>query len=211
MAKSTNPKNTELESDVLKAAGTGTPPPVDQQAIKDQAQTIGDQANKAQDTAPQTIPGIPGNMQGQLAEGVQMPGSNLPPVAKDLPADSTTAEAAGFLIAGKDPEYLEFLEWKKNKAEADKAAADLQAKFPPTEKTTPFEDPDAEIKRINAQKQHEERVKVYGEGYVVAQRQGVVQVFTKTTWNLLGGRKNTDGYTEVVAAPPEVANLKKPQ
>jgi hypothetical protein len=46
---------------------------------------------------------------------------------------------------------------------------------------------------------------------VVAQRQGVVQVFTKTTWNLLGGRKNTDGYTEVVAAPPEVANLKKPQ
>jgi hypothetical protein len=202
MAKETNPKNAALESDVLKAAGNAAPP-VNQQGIKDQAQAIGDQANQA---GAQTIPGITETMAGEPAPGIQLPGSNLPPVT------NAAMEGAVPLTFGNpapgnqpDPEYVEFLEWKKKKADADQAAANQ------ANKTTPFENPDREIKRLNTEKLHEERVKMYGDGYVVARRLNVEQVFTRTAWNLLGGRNNQEGYREVVAAPPEVAHLNKAQ
>lgn len=219
--KQTNPKNTELESDVLKAAGNAAPP-VNQQAIKDQAQAIGDQANKAE-----TIQGKTETMQGEPGPGIQLPGTegNAAPVS--------TTHTAGAV----DPLYTEFLAWKKQQEDnaqalntapagtVTKQPSDYDAKRQAAEEaarkayndvmdapqTTPHPDPDGEIKSLNANKVHEERVRLYGEGYVVAQRKGVTQVFTRTTWNLLGGRNNSDGYTEVVATPPEIANLKKHQ
>jgi hypothetical protein len=120
MAKETNPKNTALESDVLKAAGNTAPP------------TAEEAARKAYNDV----------MDGQAQTGAAV-------------VDQSKGTEAGTL--------------------------------------------------------HEQRVKAYGEGYVVANRKGVEQVFTRQTWKLLGGRGNQDGYTEVVATPPEIANLKKTQ
>lgn len=223
MAKETLPKNTALESDVLKAAGTGTPPPVNQQAIKDQAQAIGDQANKAAET----VQGKAETMQGEPGQGVQLPSGNIPPV--------TSTQTAGAVVDPK--EYAAFTAWKQQQeanvqalnpspaGTVTKQPSDYEAKRQAAEEaarkayndvmdapqTTPHPDPDGEIKSLNADKLHEERVKLYGEGYVVAQRKGVTQVFTRTTWKLLGGRNNSDGYTEVVATPPEIANFKKNQ
>jgi hypothetical protein len=228
MAKTTNPKDAALESDVLIAAGSA-PAPVNQQDVKDKAQEIGDQANKA---SGETVEGIPANMTGQPAQGTQLPGSGLPPVASTRAAGTPPSFGNPAPGNAADPEYLEFLEWKKKKWVADQLEGDrLSAEYQEQERkekaateaakraydevmksqTTPHPDPDGEIKSLNANKLHEDRVKMYGEGYVVAQRQGVTQVFTRQTWKLLGGRNNSDGYTEVVATPPEIANLKKNQ
>lgn len=219
--KSTNPKNTELENEILKAAGTGTPPPLDQQGIKDQAAAISDQANK---TAGETIPGKTETMQGQPGEAVQMAGSNLPPVA------STQTLA-------NDPQYAEFLAWKVKQAAGGGLPATNQPGQPlaATPQLSDFEkrkqeaeaaalkvyhdilngtggQPTAQATNTNtADVLHAERLRVYGPGYVVARRAGIEQVFTQQTWKLLGGRNNKDGYTEVVATPPEVQNLKKAQ
>lgn len=216
MAKETNPKNTALESDILKAAGNAAPP-VNQQAIKDQAQAIGDQANQ--------VPGKTETMAGEPAPGVQLPGSDLPPV--------TSTQAAGAV----DPEYAEFLAWKKKKEDSQQALAQTPADLPGQPVVDEYEakrrtaeeaarkayndvmDGQAQTgtavvdqsKGTEAGTLHEQRVKAYGEGYVVANRKGVEQVFTRQTWKLLGGRGNQDGYTEVVATPPEIANLKKAQ
>jgi hypothetical protein len=169
-----NPKNAELEAEVLKAGGVA---PVDQQDVKDQAQEI---AGKAE------------TMQGQPGEGIQMPGSGIPPAA------THTAVGPLPVNATADPEYLQFLEWKKQQAGKVEAQQFATAGNFVANKPTP-----AAL--------HAERLRVYGEGYVVANRQGVEQVFTRQTWKLLGGRNNTDGYREVVSTPPEVTNLNKAQ
>lgn len=214
MAKETNPKNTALENDVLKAAGNAAPP-INQQAIKDQAQAIGDQANQGKT---ETIAHEP-------APGVQLPGSDLPPV--------TSAQTAGAI----DPQYAEFLAWKKQQADNQHALAQAFADLPGQPVVDEYEEKrrtaeEAARKAYNdvmdgqaqtsaavvdqskgpeAGTLHEQRIKAYGEGYVVANRKGVEQVFTRQAWKLLGGRGNQDGYTEVVATPPEIANLKKAQ
>lgn len=221
--KSTNPKNADLEAEVLKAAGNA-PAPVDQQAVKEQAQEI---AGKAE------------TMQGQPGEGIQMPGSNLPPVASNTAAAGAVPGNFGNPAPGAtaDPEYLEFLEWKKQQAAKSEglaqASADLGAqplpKAPEVTQAVMQQAEEAAMKAyhevINKQTAasapvtdqssaatlHKERLRVYGEGYVVANRQGVEQVFTRQTWKLLGGRNNKDGYKEVVNTPPEVANLQKAQ
>lgn len=221
MAKTTNPKDAALESDVLKAAGNA-PAPVNQQDVKDQAQAIADQANKA---GAETVQGIPANMTGQPAQGTQLQGSGLPPVA--------STQAAGAV----DPEYAEFLAWKKKKEDSQQALAQASADLPGQPVVDEYEakrrtaeeaarkayndvmDGQAQAgdavvdqsENTDATALHKERLRLYGDGYVVARRQGVEQVFTRQTWKLLGGRNNKDGYTEVVATPPEIANLKKAQ
>jgi hypothetical protein len=213
MAKETNPKNTALESDVLKAAGNAAGP-VNQQAIKDQA--TADQG--------QAIPGKTETMAGDPGPEVQLPGSDLPPVV--------STQAAGAV----DPQYAEFLAWKKQQADSQHALAQASADLE-TKQATDYDarkqaaeeaarkayndimdsqaQPGAAIvdqsKNADATSLHEQRLKMYGEGYVVARRLNVEQVFTRTAWNLLGGRSNKEGYREVVSAPPEVANMSKAQ
>lgn len=209
MAKETPPKNTALESDILKAAGTAGPA-LDQQQIKDQAQAITNEANKAQD-----IPGKTETMQGEPGQGVQLLGSNMPPVA------TSTAGIPGEV----DPDYLEYLEFKKKKWVAEQMAADRKSTEYQEQQKREAEAEEAARKayeavmkgqadkgmlvETDATKVHNERLRLYGQGYVIAKRLGVEQIFTRQTWQLLGGRNNQDGYTEVVATPPEIANLKK--
>lgn len=215
MAKETNPKNTALESDVLKAAGNAAGP-VNQQAIKDQA--TADQG--------QAIPGKMETMAGEPGPGVQLPGSDLPPVTSTQPAGAV------------DPQYAEFLAWKKqqedNQHAIAQASANLQSGQPLVDvyaakrqaaeeaarkvyndimdsQTQPGAAVVDQLKNADATSLHEQRLKMYGDGYVVAKRLNVEQVFTRTAWNLLGGRSNKEGYREVVSAPPEVANMNKAQ
>lgn len=214
MAKETPAKNTALEADVLKAAEGA----VDQKAVKD----------KATDTAgPETVQGKTETMQGQPGPGIQMPGSDLPAATGTVPGNFGNPGPG----AQADAEYLEFLEWKRKKDEGtlqsttqerEPVVDDYQAKERAAQEAArkaynaimdgqaltgaPVVDTS---KTTDATSLHEQRLKMYGPGYVVAKRQGVEQVFTQQTWRLLGGRNNKDGYTEVVAAPPEVQALNK--
>lgn len=221
MAKETNPKNTALEADVLKAAEGA----VDQKAVQEKATEIAGKAPEGE-----TVQGKNETMHGEPGHGTQLPGSNMPPVT-----NAGTPATFGNPALGNqaDPEYLEFLEWKNKKAAADQSeATNLQAQ-------TQVSDYDArrqaaeeaarkvynqvmdgqatanatldQSKNTDAASLHQERLKTYGPGYVVAKRQGIEQVFTAQTWKMLGGRSNKDGYVEVVAMPPEVANMKKAQ
>lgn len=54
---------------------------------------------------------------------------------------------------------------------------------------------------------HEQRVKQYGENYVLAKNGERETIFTRTAWNNLGGTK--DGWKEEVPTPPEVLALNK--
>jgi hypothetical protein len=201
MAKETSPKNTALENDILKAAGN-TAAPVNQQAVKDQAQAIADQANKA---SGETIAGKVETMPGQPGPGTQVGESNLPPVKTD---------------AEVDEDYEEYKRWKAKKLADQALEGDrLSAEYQEQEKKEAAAELAAkkayeavmqgQAQETDAQALHNERVRMYGEGYTVATRKGVTQIFTRQTWKLLGGRNNQDGYTEVVETPPEIANLKK--
>jgi hypothetical protein len=205
MAKETNPKNTSLENDVLKAAGNAAGP-VNRPAINDQAQAIGDQGK---------------TMLGEQTPVVQLAGNDQPPV--------TSTQAAGNAI---DPQYAEFLAWKKKQEDIQHDLAQASAQMEATQVTDYGAKREAAEeaarkaynaimdgqtgaavveKGTDAKSLHEQRVNMFGEGYVVARRLNVEQVFTKTAWNLLGGRNNKEGYREVVSAPPEVAHMNKAQ
>jgi len=211
MAKETNPKNTALEADVLKAAEGA----VDQKAVKDKATEIAGKAPEGE-----TVPGKTETVQGEPAAGTQFPGSNLPPVANQAQAPAGSVPA----------DYAEYLKWKANQEMANQAPALQQAPAVSEYEAREREAQEAarkaykavmegqkeaanasldQSKNTDAASLHAIRLGLYGPGYVVAKRQGIEQVFTAQTWKLLGGRNNKDGYTEVVAAPPEVQALKQ--
>lgn len=57
------------------------------------------------------------------------------------------------------------------------------------------------------QKINEDRLKMYGEGYVVAKNGDLEQIFTRQSWSALAG--NRQGWEEIVETPQEVKSLKK--
>lgn len=69
----------------------------------------------------------------------------------------------------------------------------------------------AQADKEKAEAEAEEKiVKKFGRDYVHAKKaDGTTTYFTAMTWNRLGGANNTDGWTQVVKTPPEVAALKK--
>lgn len=220
MAKETNPKNAALEADILKAAEGA----VDQKAVKDKATEIAGKAPEAE-----TVQGKTETMQGTPGPGVQLPGSDLPAGTQTTGQTGTPATQLDSIVPA---DYNEYLQWKAMK----EAQANTQPSGQPAPVISEYEakrqaaeeaarkaynaimDSQGQAnatldqsKNTDAASLHEQRLRMYGPGYVVAKRQGVEQVFTQQTWKLLGGRSNKDGYVEVVATPPEVANMKKAQ
>lgn len=219
MAKQTAPKDKALEADILKAAGTqasttaaeGTgEDKVNQEAVKTEATKLTEQAQQG---ATGEIKGTEEKTTGPVAQGEQLSGSNLPPVAgkqdkedDDLDADARIkAENAGRVAPNPNapftiPQYLHDHP-VQNQEEIDAIATFLEGYRK--------KDSQADTAKLAQADDHASLVKKYGEGYVKAKKGTLEQVFTALTWQRMNGNNNQDGWRQVVQTPPEVAALQK--
>ncbi len=208
MGKSINPKDSELAAGIINEGAKAAQPPVNQEAVKQQAQDIGNHANQGNAIPPQQ-----GELQGQPGPATQLPGSDLPPVQAGTGASAQTLanelerqHNQNFTV----PQYLNENP-PLNQAEMDAISGFLQKfrKDQEAAKQALLPDPEADAKKEGANKLHTERVKKYGQGYIVAKRAQVETIFTRRAWDNLGGAQNKDGWKQVVEMPPEIAHLKK--
>ena len=220
MAKATNtaPKDKGLEADILneaaKAGGTQTAAEgtgenkVNQEAVKDEAAKLGEQAQGQPGT---DIPGTEEKTTGPVAQGEQLPGSNLEAakaadqLTDDEKADAIKAENTARVAPHPNapftiPDYLQ-ANPVQNQEEIDAIATFLEGYRK--------KDSQAETAKLAQADDHESLVKKYGQGYVKAKKGNQEQVFTAITWQRMGANNNQDGWRQIVATPPEVQNLKK--
>jgi hypothetical protein len=168
--------------------------PVDQNAVKAAAvaasqpgptpQAQPEAAQVAQQVAPpqaQPTPQAPARAQGTLESAhINTPGN----------------------ISISESDYAEFKRWKDF---GEKHAEDVQM----GNEFIKFKESQAKAASTQAPVSSGVRSKDYGPGAVLAQRNGLTQMFSATTWKELGGDQNKVGYKRVVSTPPEVADLKK--
>jgi hypothetical protein len=204
-SKSATPENKALEQDILKEAAKAGGQ-VNQGAVKEQAQQLnqgegshnppqGTQQAQATNTEPVTQKDTP-----YLKTDVD---ANAQKSAPQFGSQSGTFELEGY--PDEPPATNEemqaflnetFVNWRRGRREKQQhETAVVKGQLP-------------------ADDLHAERVKRFGEGYVIAQKKGAnktndQQIFTAVAWQRLGGNDNPDGWRQIVEVPKEVKDLKK--
>lgn len=211
MAKSTEPKNKDLEADILnegKQAGTTTAvAETKEQAKADEtAQAPGAEneslANKrlyelaSTDEVKQSFGYLGPKQQAMIIEAL----AEHLETTKDKP-EETPVSLVKFNSTVEITDDFETLEKSQQDLVLDALEPFFKERLKQNEKAK--HQPEKEM----TNEEHEANVKKYGKGYVKARRGKLEQVFTLITWQRMGGNKNQDGWQEIVQTPPEVKNL----
>lgn len=108
---------------------------------------------------------------------------------------------------------------KGNSGESNPAVTEKPAEQPVPTPEPRIRSQEDEDQLLREEREHEAQEKAelekkrltkkYGPDFVVAQRQGLTTIFTRSTWNQLkpDRRGNRDGWREALQIPPEVAHL----
>lgn len=199
-AKEAPAQNKALEADILnEGAKVAGATPVNQQEVKDAAQTLGN--------APATGPI---NNAGQSVIGAQ--GTPAPEQQEQAPV-TNQANADDWGEKERDAAIV-----ASNEAKADRLKPQpflvpaYLNEHPPVNQEEM--DAIAEFLKGYRARVHapvsapvDELEKTYGQGYVVAKKGTDERPFTRIAWDRMGGNKNQDGWREVVKVPQEVKDL----
>lgn len=126
-------------------------------------------------------------------EGDMEPKSTQPTPGNPIPVKEMKAPVQKITLEIEKGEADEFKLFQAQRKAAKEAQTANDAK--------PKEDP--KVTR------HNNLVKQYGEGYIVATKEGTnqQQIFTRQSWEILGANANIEKWRQVVKTPPEVAAM----
>lgn len=198
MAKSTEPKNKDLEQDILNEADQVAGSTKTAEASADLNEKLKGEAEKTAGASQAEVAEKAKELDEFVNKQEKTDAKPDPSAANEAMKTDTAANAKGddpFLV----PSYLQ-QNPPINQEEIDAIAGFLERyRKQPTHEEKAKQQESDEAAQL---------VRQYGKNHVRARKGGQEQIFTAITWQRMGGNKNQDGWREVVQTPPEVKGLK---